>query len=223
MTQEQLLSIVVANTRRLDKVDLITRAFTMGLSQISQRHTFKSLYQTFELTLEANGTVVTLPDGVSHVRQVRLIDIESAASSNTLDLRTEKWVTDRFPSQMIQTPSRPAVAYETGGTLVFVPPANKQYTIEVMTIFLFPKIDEAVGMFPTTLDEALVAYATAYVFKSTQQYEDAQFWNGEYEKALVHAIRQDRRNSHKHDMEGQDYDQSTGLEPYLDPFAKRDW
>mgnify|MGYP005841923133 CR=1 FL=1 len=226
MTREEILSLVIANTRRSDKQDLMVLGIGLALQEISQRHAFKEMREEIELGVAAGESLVALPENFLSVVECRLVATGQTQPVTNLGIWPKETVVKRVPDLMPDTQARPAFGYLESGHLVLVPKADQPYVLK-MTYYVRYRglsVGESLpgGM---AMGNAVVAWVTSFVFKSVQLYEDAAFWQLEFERALRHAISADRRRDGtilKHEgFEHSNQKDYESLTPWLDPFARR--
>lgn len=221
MTRLQLRSLVIDNTRRSDKTDLINAAIDLALEEIGLVHDFRLMSEESDLSVAQSAASVALPSDYYQVLEARLID---GTESFELQIKDKNWVVERWPNIASVPEGTPTVAYEENGTLVLAPRPNRTYTIRV-TVSKLPSSLTSDSSSPTIagISHAIVAWATAYVFKSIQQFEAARFWMQEYARSLILAVRADKRRSAvKYQLEEfPDSERNLSTRPWLDPFIRR--
>lgn len=210
MTLLELRSSVIANTRRTDKVAYINESINFALKEIVQFEPFKTLRSETDLFIDSLSNYVSLDGFIGQVLQVRLLPAPAEAGEGEavtlseespgfdvpiLDQRT---IQQKFPDLQSQSSGVPQACYLTNNRIVFTPPVNKAYTVRVLLDSFAPKLenDDEVTPLPE-LDNAVIAWASARVFKSLGLWEDARGWEIEYEKALRLAKRADNREPGK--------------------------
>lgn len=224
MTRTELINLVVENTRRSDKQASMLKWLSLGLREISQRHDFKTNRVETDDTLVANANSVSIPADCFQMLQVRLIDSSTSSTSRNVELKDKQWVTERVPNLSEDTEGWPVYCFENDedGTLVFVPPTSQEWTVRMTYFRLNPELSLSTDTPDAAIENALVSWLTAYTFKSTQQFPDAQFWMNDYERSLRIAISADERTHTIRRMEGftQQRVSQPLAPPHLDPWAK---
>lgn len=219
MTKEEMVGLVVLNTRRSDKTVLAGSAIDLALNEIALRHEFHSLKAEAFASLTLGSTTVTLPDNVYQIKKV-VLQASSTSFAHEVPLKLKSWVLERYPDLGEQLAvNLPAVVFREGTTLVFVPPATQDYTVRVTYRRLFPAIGDDDEPTDLTLTNAIVAWATSYVFRSIEEFLSADRWLGEYERSLRLAITADRARGEVHQHEGfVDEPYEPAANPWQDPF-----
>lgn len=222
-TRLQLRTSVINNTQRDDKVEFINQALNDALAEMSSRHTWRSLRTQQEVSILTDATDVAIPEGISHIVSVRVKNTDDTITHNLI-LKDKRELEKYYPALGTQnTSATPAYAYEEAGTLHFMPRASQDCTLIITgdinpgNLTIDTDVPSIVGSEP-----AIIAWATAEVFRSIQQLGDAQFWDNHYEKRLIILIRDDKsRPGQKRIIRGFENlptDQYI-VEPWKDPFA----
>lgn len=220
MTRTQITDLVIANTRRSNMTSTIYSAINLALTKISQISDFKlNKIQDATLSVIAEENTVSLPSDCKQVLSVRLIDADNSANSRTLDFREKTWIVERFPDLQATQSSWPVYCFQDGSTLYLVPPTNKAWNVYVEYYRAFPSVNAANDTVDESIEDCVINWVTAYIFKATQQYTDFRFWSEEFNKSIVIAIEADRRNRTTKIMEmhGNQHVQEQ-IPAYLDPF-----
>lgn len=204
MTLAQLRTLVQANVNRPDKTVVVDAGLNFGLDELTRRHTFKGRRSEVPVAIATGDTSVSVPEGMTNVSNLRLQNSDASVVS-TICFKAKNVLLRQFPQLTIANiQGMPAYAYEEAGQIFFFPEASQEYTLLVTGDsqggFLAAETD-TVGI--DGIDEALVAYATAYVFRSIQQNEEAGIWGANFERLAVTAIRNDnRRSGEERQLEG---------------------
>lgn len=224
----QLRNLVLGNcpAARI-RADLVNTAFNMVMTEISQVYDFRSNRTEVPIALPAGQYQVTLPSTCWQLMNVRIVDATSSINSRVIELKDKTWVTQLSPSlsRTINSWPRWCFVENDGVTLVFVPPSTQDWTVMAEFYTLNALIADDTGTVNVSLQNAVIAWATAYVFRATQQYQDADKWMAEYGRALQLAVYSDRR-TRRNDV-AQGFRQFSGpayaeLPPWLNPFDKGD-
>lgn len=196
MTKSELRDLVRSNTNRQDKDSVADSALSLGLEKSAMMHDFQSMRIQSDVRVSANEISVALPDDLWKLREARVINIQNTQLVSILELRDQQWILERFesPSTMI---GRPTFGYIQNRSLYIVPKAQESYDLRMSYTRLPTLVSDTDSVEITGLDEALVAYATAFVFRSVQLFQDAQTWMTEFYRALDSAIQHDRRQPMK--------------------------
>lgn len=193
MTREELREVVVANTSRSDKETVINLALNLGQKRLAMLHDFMCLKATAsDIPISSGDLSVAIPDTVKSVVSVSLIN---GQQSYPVGLRSKEWFVKTYPNpSALVTGNTPRHAYVEGSSLYFAPTSNGTYAIR-LDVNQWPTDFASDASTPsiTGSDEALIAFATAYVFKSIGEIEEATIWNGEFNQAAVTLIGDDDR------------------------------
>lgn len=220
MTRDQMRDLIVQHTRREDKLPLIEQAIALAVAELGQLHEWRELRYQFDITLAMGERYVNIESGVFHVLSLRLIDADQ--KFYPVELWSKTHVVQKYPDEGNSSTGRPLVAYEDTGQLWLAPKADKQYIVRVDTFRLHPELKPSEQPLVQAVDNAIVAWATAYVFRSIQMYEDANQWMQEYARAMGLALKAERRTHFKRVLRPvNEQIPMPRIEPWLDPFAKR--
>jgi len=206
VTKEEIKDVVVLHTNRDDKTDLIYTAIDLGLKQINMRWPFKQTRIVVDTAVVEDQVSISLPTDALQLVSVRIKDDGTVTGAQVVNVYSKSYLVQNFPAlgdEDTSSSGKPTIAYEQNGQLFFVPRSNGSYTLELTydSIELLEETTDSPAS--ANLDEALIAYATAYVYKSIQMLSDAQFWNVEYERAFDITRRADSsRTAQKRGMRG---------------------
>ena len=179
----------------------------------------------------ANGEAYTIEacywlnitSGYHHLLEARLID---STSSYPLEIREKDWVTQRYPNPAADSTHKPVFAYEEGKKMYLTPYADGVYTV-TGTVSSLPT-DLSADADESDIDganQALICYATWYMFDSIEEKGTAAIWWPKYERASALCIQSDKKKpAREHNMSeivqhGRKYIPRT--EYYNDPMVKR--
>lgn len=194
-----LKNLVLGNTSRGgdgsgEKSALAVDALNFGLEEIGKKHDWKDLKVEVDEVLAEDQKTFTIASNYQRVVEARLIDTEvgTEQSSWKVWVFSKEELVQVFPAPELVSTSKPRYMYEEAGKMVLIPPSDGVYTLRY-TYLKKPSVlsDDADTADITTVDEALVAYATQYVFNSVQQFEEGRAWRAQYEVALKNAIKED--------------------------------
>lgn len=213
----QIIAAVAGNTKRTDKDDVARTGVTLGWQRCSVIHPFRGLIRTDEIAVASQANNVPLSG--SPVRIYAAYWINGTGSWRIMG-RSREWVVRRVPNiDASPTPSYPTWSYLDGNTLHFVPGANDEGQIKVTYQYVPTMVEDADENPVPLLDEAIISYSTSWVFKSVQLWNEANFWESNYQNALQLAIDADRSqpfDEKRFDQRGEGNEPF--IEPYLDPF-----
>jgi hypothetical protein len=215
-TRAVLRGRVESSTGRTDKTTVINDGLQEGLEECLRRHLFRDLKESADVTINSADYSCALPSGLLNVFQVELIN---GTSSFTMTLWTKEKFQRAFPDLTTQTSALPYWAWVdlANGLLKFSPSSNGTYAIR----FSYTSVPDFVSdsdTSPVGVDAAL-AWATSYLFRSIQQYEDAEHWEMVFNRRLASAIAMDVRDNVERVHEGFHRTESPSpLNPWEDPF-----
>lgn len=194
-TLSELQTAVIANTQRSDKLSVITDGLNFGIDELTRRHVFRALRTEVSVEVVADDSQFPIPEGMTHVSNIRVLNGETLV--HTLCVKSKNTLMREFPSlgRELST-GTPAHGYEEAGIIHFFPTASQTFTMLVTGDGQGGHMEsetDTPGI--EGIDEALIAYATAHVFRSIQLYEDSGFWEGTFERRAITAIRNDKRQA----------------------------
>lgn len=193
MNRSQLRDVVSEITNRTDKTNLINSAIDMALSEVGQRHDFREMRVTEDIPLAAGDLSCGLNGSLFHLITITLVD---GVSSYGVELRTKPWFVQRFPNPSASGATRPTHAYVEGTTLYFQAPMDTARTIRVTYTKLPPPLlTDASTPLIAFVDNCVIAWASCYVFRAIQMFQEALEWQKQFEMGLMHAIKADIRVS----------------------------
>lgn len=196
MIRSALRTVVIGNVGRTDKDSLINTYFQLALDDAMTRHGFRDSLEAADVSAALDADSVTLPAGTMKVFEVRVIDPSAGSNSQKLQISSKKVVVGLYPSVTDYPSSQPQVGYFDGNRLFFYPKANKAYTIRfTISKQVGDDFDSDSKENPIRiLDNALISYATAYLFMGLEQFDAGALWMRRYEIDLTKAIAVDERN-----------------------------
>lgn len=185
LTREELRNLVISNTGRSDKVALINSALSLAMNDISLQHTFRQMCVVFSGTLSINDASLTLPTGAVDLMELRLIDPDTSTLTHTIVLKSKSWILSRWPNPSSNSSGTPCIAYLESNVLVFDRPVVKAYTYAGTYLRMLRALDDDTDTADCPyIDNALVCWATAYVFRSIQDQRSADSWLMQYRVAM---------------------------------------
>ncbi len=221
MTFTELVAEVVARTARADKNTEAGVAVNLALKELTQIHFFRDLQSNESLSYTADAEYVALPSRTRAILEARLIN---GTQSYPIILKAKKWVLDRWSKVSELNASYPIYAYIEDEKLYICPEASADYTIEVTALIYAADISGSTENPIANSDEAIVAWASMYIFGMIQNTEMSVFWEKRYNKAVTRLIHADR--SHNLNDVAQEFRvfspalqrASARISPHLDPF-----
>lgn len=225
MTREEILSLVISNTGRSDKQELMQSAINLALTEISQRHDFQQMMESHDLALAAGESSVALPDRTLSVLEARIHTEVDVNQVTHLILLPKQTILREFPDLNADVESRPICGFIEQNVLYVNPPANEAYVIKTTLFRLFPTLATGETV-PANLMliNALVSWVTAYTFRSIEKFQESDRWMLEYERSLRVATRADNRQTGTqlvHQGFRGTPAQTYSPEPWHDPFVKK--
>jgi hypothetical protein len=193
MTRAQLRDAIAGATNRADKTNLINTAINLALREIGSRHDFRELKDEQDVSIQVNEQSIAVPGTFHQIIEARLIN---GTLSYPIEIRTKGWFVQRFPSPTTAPAAEPAYGYEEGGLLYFQAPAYAARTIR-LTLYSLPAdlLNDTDRCMIGYLDNAITSWGCAFVHRSLQMYQEAQYWMLEYERALRIAMAADIRKT----------------------------
>lgn len=202
MTKLQLIAAVVGNTQRSDKTAIIATGIDLGLVEICARHSFKQHRVNSSAALVADESTLSLPTDCLQLIGVRVKRGDGVDTADqpgaVVDIKAKAELVQLYPDLTdAAVTGVPKYCYEENGVLTFLPKANLSYEIQITydTLEVLTSDEDTVNA--TMIDSALIAYATAYLFRSISMFQSAQVFMAEYERALFHIILSDERRPGK--------------------------
>ena len=221
-TLSEIRDEVLSNTGRGgggsgDKTDKATKGINRGLQHIARRQDWKDLRTsaTTSTNVPEDDTFITLETDYLRLLEFRWID-SSSDTGDELYVASKEDVLKRFTINTVNASSKPVAAYEEQGLLHLIPPADGTYRIDYTYIKRPDTLaDDSDTPDINDVEDVLEAFATAYVFKSVQAYEDANQWQGTFIGLLERAIQEDAKRPaqlpqfrpwtrHQHSLVGRD-------------------
>lgn len=231
MTRKTIRDLILSNTGRDDKQSVADAAIDLCMSRLGQLHDWQQTSTAATLPIGAGDTSIILPANTQRIIELRLIN---GLASFPMRLLEKRQVLDVYSNPSALPQNIPCYCYRqtdsnNNDTLVFFPISNGNYSIE-LTIAANPSVgseDTAEPDVPN-LDEAIVAYGTAYVFRSIEMFENASPWDQQFAGLAATAIAADQRRPgeililQQHGSVGGrvlEFDGMPSGNPQLDPFV----
>jgi hypothetical protein len=220
MTLAELRQAVIDSCGRTDKDDVIDRGLNLGLRKLGMLHPFSSFLIQDDIALATDELSVDLPTEAYKVWEVRLID---GTSSYPLTQKTKIWVTERWPNIEDDNPCKPDCFYVENGTIYLNTKSDGDYDLRVTYLKLAEDFadDNTENPIPGS-DLALINWATSYVFRTLEQFDNAREWEAQFLREASDLIRSDKRNNILFAHSGFSAESSRpGPNPWEDPFVRR--
>lgn len=195
MQRSQIRDLAIEHTARDDKESIADAAIDLAFSRLSQMHTWQQGRLDQQFPLAIGDSFITLPLGTRSVIEIRMLD---GIRSYPMVLEDKATVLRRVPNPPVMPPSRPYYLYretDSAGNdnLYFVPLTVAAFTIDATIDFgatIGPEDDDESNI--PDADEAVVAFATSYVFKSIGDTESAGLWEAQFNQAAARLILSDQ-------------------------------
>lgn len=195
------MSLTKANIRTIVRVHIgnrtdvdttIDNGIAAGVLELCERFNFQGL--TISTTLSVSAADYTKAMASTTFRISKLIARDGLNSWNLVQ-KTKEWVLARWPLPSSQAQTRPMYYYVENGTLYFNAPFNASFTLDITSLNLeaFTGDSDTLSNLPQ-VDNALVSYSTFYTFRALQQFDEANYWERQWEKDLKIAIDADKKN-----------------------------
>jgi hypothetical protein len=197
---------------------LINTALNLALTELDQEQVWRELRSTLDVSVVSGDDHIDLPSSVGKVQEVRFIN---GQSSYTIPFRSKSWVAGQYPDPSSISAGKPVCCYLEGGVLQLIPAVDNSYTIRA-TVYNKPASLESDSseLVPAGWANAVVAWATAFIFRSIGDFEGANQWMGEYNRSLYKLKAQNRLTYVEvkgSPFEGESQQLQTKV-PWLDPF-----
>jgi hypothetical protein len=190
MNRLQLREMVIANLgSRSDKNTIINSVLDMALARVlsTERWTFTNV--DVSIDVEDGDSYVTLPNDCGKIMSLTLVDGTSILGVIEKNL---DWFKRYLTTISTTTKSTPTICAQEGSILQIYPPADKAYSLNVSYMLSTTLTSDSSTTPSPILDEPIIAYATAYVFKSLQMFQESSLWEQAYAQSLTHAIQINR-------------------------------
>ena len=219
MNRSEIRTLIIATTGRSDKETLINSAINIALRKVSAEALWNDLLTEADVTTGADDTYVTLADNVRRLTEVRWID---GLNSSRIVIQPKTWIIRLYPAPDELPSGVPLFGYLQGLRLYLVPPvAEADYTIRYSYYPLHADLsDDTTETTIPQADEAVIAYATYWVFKSLEQHDDAERWLIDYRLRLVDAKRMDLSSAVDYAGRPRGLGDPVSANYYLDPFVR---
>lgn len=206
MTLLEITQSVINNTRRSDKVDYIHESVNLSLKEIVQLEPFNLLRSEVDDTLPAGQNSIQFPLGAAQLVQVRVwpptteIPANDPTALSTANLAYEVRIMDQrtlgswFPNLQLNSRGIPEYCYATSTSIIFIPPTSETRMVRILIDGYAPELELDTDESPLpSCDNAVIAWATARVFKSLGLFADSEQWDAEYMKAIRYAKSENQR------------------------------
>jgi hypothetical protein len=208
MTLAEAVALIAAHTKRPDVAGLTTSmlikaAVNMARKEIQQWWDFsRTKSSKLDASLAVDESVIALESDVFKVLDpVTLVDPSNDDITGLVPLKPKAWVKERYPYLNNGASGNIVVCYVDGTNLIFVAPAMQAWTVQYDYFAQIADLTDDAEVLEVGLENAIVSWATAYVFKSTQQRQEAEFWMRDYATAAKLAREADTRDRTQDIME----------------------
>lgn len=218
MNRKTIRDLVIETTGRTDKEALINSAINIALNKISSEHHWNDLLIEATVALVVDATSVSLASDVRRLTEVRFLD---GLSSYKLQIRPMAWVVKMFPDLSIYSKGRPRYGYLQGTTLHFIPKSDSTNTIKYSYYKLNADLtDDTTNISILHAGEAVIAYATYWVFRALQLHDDANQWFASFIIELANAKRADRSAATEYIADQRGRQSFVSGDYHLNPFVR---
>jgi hypothetical protein len=195
MNRAQLRTLVLSATGRSQDLALINSALDFAVQKVSAEHSWLDLLTEAEATLLQGQRSVDLAEDITRLNEdIRVI--QTNFLDYTLPIRTRQWVLQHFPNWETRAPSRPQYGWLQGKKLFVLPEAVSNFTIRYSYYRIHPVFaNDGSQTLIRSIDPAVVAYATHWVWQSMEKPQEAQRWLEVYFRHLADAKKVDKDNS----------------------------
>ena len=183
MTLAQLIARLKDNSARTDQsnaqcVDWLNEA----QRTLARRHNWRDLETETSSTLDTDEYRYAFPTNMKACRGIRIID---GQASTWLHERTKRWLNQYEPNPAAASGSKPLYYCVDGNYFEFPAPPDDDYTYYIN----YQKWATAFSTDDTTarcdiggVDDALIAYGTAELFRKLGQDERANHWEAVFQR-----------------------------------------
>lgn len=193
LTKAQIRTIVQGNIgNRTDINTTIDNGIAAGVLELCERFSFQGLTVSTTISVVAGDYTKALPAGTYRISK---LIVRYGLNSWNMIQRTKEWVLARWPLPSAEAQTKPVYYYIENGTIYFSAPFNASFTLDITSLNLeaFTGDADTLANIPQ-IDNALVSYATFYTFRAVQQFDEANYWERQWEKDLKIAIDSDKKN-----------------------------
>lgn len=230
MTRVQLRNLILTTTNRDDKSSVADSAIDLCMTRLGQLHEWQQTRTDVTQAIVQGTSSFVLPAGTRRIIEIRFIN---GLLSYPMRLFPKVVALRYAPNPPALPQLRPTVCYrETASngadTIYLIPTSDATYSIEY-TVGENPSIgpdDADVANIPD-VDEAIVAFGSAYVFRSIAMVQEAEIWDAQFEQCVEIAIRADKRRPGESlvmelhpGLRGRFGRQGLSMDPQHDPFTQ---
>ncbi len=200
MTLIEILTSVKANHARVtqagvDTKDAVARVgVKLAIQELPKFHEFEVLRTSTDIPIAAEAGNVDVPDGILKLLEVRYMN---DLLSYTLPIKNREWVTRRYPDLDALSSSYPIHCYQEGSKIYVAPRSafDVSLRLQYTTLPSFDATDDGSSLSPAIplIDRYLISYATSWVFKSLQLFNEAGQWMADAVNELQAAMAFDLR------------------------------
>jgi len=206
LNKTTLRNKVIEITGRSDKGSLIDYGLDLSLKNIFRTHSFRELYDTVSLIISSG--VVSLPNDFRTLIEARY---SSGNTAYSLVVKSGLWVKMNYPDIENSTTGIPKYCYISGGNLILAPkPEDDSESIQI-TYKKTPSFNLNIDH----MEDIILAYTVALVFRSIDMPDVALYWDNEFNKSLMLAIREDRETNVYWKAEGVKHSEENNFETFI--------
>ena len=191
-TRLEIQELVILNTKRTDKTDLIQKLCDTALKLAISRHSFQdaSIEVSYAIT-EDTSTVDVSANNWINMRTLRIVDSSTAEQSRGLVLKSNIWFDKNYPFPNDNLKGWPIYCSKLSGSIILdrKVEANRSLYIRgsVEQVFAADSTPCPIALLDIFVEE----YVTAKLLMSYHEYEKAQQWMGQSLSSLKLAIEND--------------------------------
>lgn len=191
-TRLEIQELVILNTARTDKTDLIQKLCDTALKVADLKHPFQdaSVEAIFPITAETASVDISAQTWVN-MRTMRIIDSSTVEKSNRLTLKSNIWFDKNYPFPLDNMLGWPIYGTKISGSILFERPVetNKSLYIRgaVEQVFAGDSTECPIELLDIFVEE----YVTSKLFLSYQIFDAAAAWMTQALSSLSLAIDND--------------------------------
>lgn len=181
----ELITRVDYNTNRSGLDTRVTAHLNDGLREMARRHAWRDLHIERSASLTQSTYRYSFPSDMNEFYGLRIID---GTESEWLQIKTKFWLNQYAPYPAGDSEGKPEYVCVDGGYFEVNPVPDEAYTVYInMTKWPATLSNSSDTPDIDGVDDALIAYATYQLYASLSQFENANYWQMEFERRLRNA------------------------------------
>jgi len=191
-TRLEIQELVILNTQRTDKTDLIQKLCDSSLKIAMSKYSFQdgSVEASFPITADTATVDISAQTWVN-IRTLRLVDVTSVEKSNRLVLKSNIWFDKNYPYPLDNMKGWPVYGSKLSGSIIFDRPVE-----ENLSLYIRGSVEQVFASDSTLcpielLDIFVEEYVTSKLLMSYHEYDKAREWMGQAISSLNLAIEND--------------------------------